>query len=260
MPTDIAEMQAELQDTAQQTGTSTPEHHQTQAATGSPQAGGAPAASVTASATPSGATLSGSMGSAPASGSSGSTVSTGGGSSSPGMPSRRSPAPLTPFSMLGNPFGMMRSMVEQMDRLFEDFTGAGLGRGRSFSMPSAPLQATGGGYGTTSLWYPQIEVSERGNDLVVCADLPGLKKEDVHLEVHDDRLILQGERRNEQTQNEGGLYRSERSYGSFYRAIPLPDGVDPDQVRASFKDGVLEVTVPMPDRRQQAQGRKIEIT
>jgi HSP20 family protein len=241
MPTDIAEMR----DTAQQgasTGTTTPEHHQTQAATG------APAANVTASATPGGATLSGSMGSA----------STSGGASA-SMPSRRGGSPLSPFSMFGNPFGMMRSMMEQMDRLFEDFTGAGGGRTRSMALPPAP-QGTGVGYGTTSLWYPQIEVSEKQGNLVVCADLPGLKKEDVQLEVHDDHLVLQGERRNESSQTEGGLYRTERSYGSFYRTIPLPDGVNPDQVRATFKDGVLEVTVPVPNRQQQLQGRRIEIT
>jgi HSP20 family protein len=126
--------------------------------------------------------------------------------------------------------------------------------------PASQGQGTGVGYGTTSLWYPQIEVSEKQGNLVVCADLPGLKKEDVQLEVHDDQLVLQGERRNESSQTEGGIYRTERSYGSFYRTIPLPDGVNPDQVRATFKDGVLEVTVPVPNRQQHLQGRRIEIT
>jgi len=260
MPTNIAEI-AELQDTAQQssaTGTTIPEHHQTQAATGSPQAGGAPVANVTASASPSGASLGGSMGTT----SSPSTASTAAasGSGSPAGMSRRSGSPMSPFSMLGNPFGMMRSMMDQMDRLFEDFTGTSMGRSRSMPAPPSPLQGTGGGYGTTSLWYPQIEVSERGDNLVVCADLPGMKREDVQLEVHEDHLVLQGERRNETSQNQSGLYRTERSYGSFYRSIPLPDGVNPDQVRATFKDGVLEVTVPMPNRQQQLQGRRIEIT
>ena len=262
MPTNIAEI-AELQNTAQQgasTGTTTPEHHQTQAATGSPQAGGAPAANVTASATPSGATLSGSMGAASTSGTPGSTASTTATGSSTGMSPRRSGSPLNPLSLLGNPFGMMRSMMDQMDRLFEDFTGTSMGRSRSMPTTPSPLQGTGGGYGTTSLWYPQIEVSEKQGNLVVCADLPGLKKEDVQLEVHDDHLVLQGERRNESSQTEGGIYRTERSYGSFYRTIPLPDGVNPDQVRATFKDGVLEVTVPVPNRQQQLQGRRIEIT
>lgn len=273
MPTDIAEM-AEMQDTAQKTGTSTPEHHQTQAAASSPQAGSSAASSIAnmtgGSAGASGTGLGGASGSnlGAGTGSSAGTTSASptspasmasGSSSSAGSPtgtSRRGGSHMSPFSLLGNPFGMMRSMMDQMDRLFEDFTGTGLSRSRS-SMPS-PLQ--GGGYGTTSLWYPQIEVSERGDNLVVCADLPGMKKEDVHLEVHEDHLVLQGERQHESDQNQGGLYRTERSYGSFYRTIPLPDGVNPDQVKATFRDGVLEVTVPVPNRQQQLQGRRIEIT
>jgi HSP20 family protein len=246
MPTDTAEMQ----DTAQQTGTTAPEHHQTQAASGSPQAGGAPAANAAGGNAGTGASAGPTMSASP-------TPTASGAGSSTGMQSRRSGSSLSPFSLLGNPFGMMRSMMEQMDRLFEDFTGTGLGRSRSMSTPSA-LQ--GGGFGTTSLWYPQIEVSEREDNLVICADLPGLKKEDVQLDVHEDHLVLQGERRNESSLNQGSLYRTERSYGSFYRTIPLPDGVDPDQVKATFRDGVLEVMVPVPNRQQQLQGRRIEIT
>ena len=158
----------------------------------------------------------------------------------------------------------MRSLVDDMDRFFEDFLGFGGSPTSRYRQPlpgtgtGSSLQSSGGGYGTSSLWYPQIEVSQRGGNLVVCADLPGIQKEDVHLEIHDDYLVLEGERRQESEENQGGVYRSERSYGRFYRTIPLPDGVNPEQVRASFKDGVLEVTVPMPTAEQR-QGRKIEI-
>jgi HSP20 family protein len=157
----------------------------------------------------------------------------------------------------------MRSMVDQVDRLFDDFLGfSGFGRpsrqGLSRGSQSQSLSQGAGAGG--SLWYPQIEVSERGGNLVVCADLPGTRKEDVHLEIHDDYLVLEGERRQEQEQNEGGWYRSERSYGHFYRTIPLPEGVNPEQAKANFKDGVLEVTIPLPPREQrQPQGRRIEI-
>jgi len=159
---------------------------------------------------------------------------------------------------------MMRSLVDDMDRFFEDFLGFGGSPTSRYRQPlsgtgtGSSLQSSGGGYGTSSLWYPQIEVSQRGGNLVVCADLPGIQKEDVHLEIHDDYLVLEGERRQESEENQGGVYRSERSYGRFYRTIPLPDGVNPEQVRANFKDGVLEVTVPMPTAEQR-QGRKIEI-
>jgi HSP20 family protein len=109
-----------------------------------------------------------------------------------------------------------------------------------------------------SFWSPQVEVSRRGKDLVVCADLPGMKKEDIHIEIRDDQLVLQGERRQESTENREGFYRSERSYGRFHRAIPLPEGTNPDQARANFKDGVLEVTLPLPEQASRS-GRKIEI-
>jgi HSP20 family protein len=182
------------------------------------------------------------------------------------MSSRR--GMMNPASLLGNPLNMMRSLVDDMDRFFEDFLGFG-GSPSRYRQPGMGLTGTGSsglpstsasgtGYGTTSLWYPQIEVSQRGGNLVVCADLPGIRKEDVHLEIHDDYLVLEGERRLENEESQGGVYRSERSYGRFYRTIPLPDGVNADQARANFKDGVLEVTIPLPTQEQR-QGRKIEI-
>src|SRR3954449_1712392 len=190
MPTDTAEMK----DTAQ-TGTATatqgPEHHQTQAAAGSPQAGSATGATATGSrATGTPATSGTSTSStAASSATTGSPRATSGGTSSQEL-TRRGGSYLSPLSLLGDPFGMMRSMMDQMDRLFGDLTG---GRSRSSSL-SAPSSSTGMGQG---LWYPQVEVSERGGNLVVCADLPGMKKEDVHLEIHDDYLLLRGERRQE---------------------------------------------------------------
>ena len=240
MPTNTAEMQ----DTAQQTtstGATPPEHHQTQAAAGSPQAGATSGASTT------GTPMSGTSSSA-----------TAGSGSSPGM-TRRSGSSMNPASMLADPFGMMRSMMGQMDRLLGDFLGlGGPGSARLSNLPPVQGAAALAGSPAQGLWYPQVEVSEQGGNLRVCVDLPGMKKEDVHLEIHDDYLVLRGERRHEQEHNEGGVYRSERSYGQFYRTVPLPDGVDADQARANFRDGVLEVTIPLP-QRQQPQGRRIEI-
>ena len=166
--------------------------------------------------------------------------------------SRREPFGLG--SSLGNPFAMMQSFADEMDRLFESF---GFGRlGRQAGGGSGLLgqgQGQGGG-----LWSPQIEVSRRGNELVVCADLPGMKKEDLHVEVREDHLVLQGERRQENEGEEGGFYRSERSYGRFYRAIPLPEGTNPEQAQASFKDGVLEIKLPLPQQAE-PRTRQIEI-
>jgi HSP20 family protein len=236
---------ATLPETEQQkqTGTDKPEHHQTQAAAGSPQAGAPSAAGASRSG---GATAGDQTGSAMTGGTSG------GGRPSTGL-SRR--GGLSPASQYGNPFSLMRSLVDDMDRFFDDFLGFGSPSRYRSPWTGTGLQSTSG---TASLWHPQIEVSERGGNLVVCADLPGMRKEDVHLEIHDDHLVLEGERRQENEENQGGVYRSERSYGRFYRTIPLPDGVNPEQARASFRDGVLEVTVPLPDRERR-QGRQIEI-
>jgi HSP20 family protein len=149
-----------------------------------------------------------------------------------------------------------------IDRFFDDFLGyGGLGRSRPSTSPVSAARdlVQSAGQSAQNLWYPQVEVREREGKLVVCADLPGARKEDVHVEIRDNALILHGERHQESEYNQGGFYRSERSYGRFQRVIPLPDGVNPEQAQANFKDGVLEITLPLP-QRESPQGRRIEIT
>jgi HSP20 family protein len=89
------------------------------------------------------------------------------------------------------------------------------------------------------------------------ADLPGLKKEDVKVEVSDGHLAISGERKRE-SEEKKQFYRCEREYGSFYRAVPLPEGVKVEDVKATFADGVLEVSVPLPAKAE-AKARTIEI-
>ena len=154
------------------------------------------------------------------------------------------------FGTRGSPFDMLRRLDEDVDRLFQQIWGGGrrsLMRGRSTD--------------AQSMWMPQVEVTEEGGKLHVYADLPGLKKEDVKLSLEGDQLVLQGERQSsrEEGQQGGGYYHSERSYGSFYRSIPLPEGVDPQTAQANFKDGVLDVTFEAP-RRPQQQSRQIDIS
>ncbi len=161
---------------------------------------------------------------------------------------------------VGDPFTTMQQMMSDMDRLMSAFgmPTAGLsntlGRPARSQMPSRVSQ----GAGTRTLWAPQVEVFQRDNNLVVRADLPGLKKDDVDVHIENDALVIQGERRNEFEDRQEGYYRSERSYGSFYRAIPLPEGTSPDQVNARFQDGVLEITAPLPTQEQR-KGKKIEV-
>lgn len=153
--------------------------------------------------------------------------------------------PSSAYSLLGGaqPFMLMQRMAEDMDRLFSQF---GLGR-TGFTL--SPAQ---------SLWSPQVELFERENNLVVRADLPGVRKEDLNIEVQDDVLVISGERQSEHEENREGFYRSERSYGNFYRSIPLPHEVKADQVNASFHDGVLEVTLPSR-KQEERKAKKIEI-
>jgi len=151
------------------------------------------------------------------------------------------------------PFAMMRRLSDEMDRLFEGF---GIGRGFFPSFGRGTTGAQSGGE-LPSLWTPHVEMCERGNKLVVSVDLPGVKRDDVNVEVEQDAITIQGERRQESTTNERGLYRSERSYGSFYRQIPLPEGANPDSANATFRDGVLEIELDAP--QQQSKGRRLEI-
>ena len=160
-------------------------------------------------------------------------------------------------SQFASPFSFMRRFSEEMDRLFDDFT---FGSGMS-SFPSFGRGLMSPGFGREfermSRWTPQTEVFQRGNELVVRADLPGMTRDQVNVELEENQIIIQGERRDERETNEQGFYQSERSYGSFYRAIPLPEGIDGEQARADFNNGVLEITMPMPE--QSTRRRRIEI-
>lgn len=151
-----------------------------------------------------------------------------------------------------NPFSLMRRFSEDMDRFFGDFfSGSGTGRG-SLASPS------GRGMGLQrGQWMPPIEVSERDNKIVVCAELPGLSKDDINVEVTDDMLTISGERREEREENKEGYRHSERHYGRFSRSIGLPEGAKPEDMHASFQNGVLEITIPTPEREQRS--RRIEI-
>lgn len=151
---------------------------------------------------------------------------------------------MDPFDMFRtSPFALMRRFMEDMEQQWGH-----LGTGR-------------GGQGMTAagseFFSPPVEIFERDGHLVVRADLPGMTKDDVHVEVTEDALMIEGERRSEHEERQSGVFRSERRYGTFRRQIPLPEGVSADQVTASFKDGVLEVSMPAPQR--QARGRQIEI-
>jgi HSP20 family protein len=94
-------------------------------------------------------------------------------------------------------------------------------------------------------FVPDMEVFEKNNLLTIRLDAPGLKKEELTVNVADGVLAVEGERKHETEEEENRWYRRERTYGRFYRTVPLPAGVNAKDVKATFKDGVLEVTVPV---------------
>jgi HSP20 family protein len=95
-------------------------------------------------------------------------------------------------------------------------------------------------------WIPSADIFRQNGDLVVKADLPGLKREEIEVTVDNGDLVLCGERKHEEEVKEENLYRWERSHGKFFRRLALPYDVEPTQISAKFADGVLEVHIPMP--------------
>jgi len=144
-----------------------------------------------------------------------------------------------------DPFALLRQMTSELDRAFDDPFFAV--RWPSLRLPDV-----------AAAWAPRVDVFERDGRLVSKVDLPGLKKEDVSVQVTDGHLALSGERKRESEETKDNVYRSEREYGSFYRAVPLPQGVKLEDVKATFADGVLEVSVPLPTQPE-GKVRKVEI-
>lgn len=111
-------------------------------------------------------------------------------------------------------------------------------------------RGAGGDSGGHQRWVPATDLVETEDSYVLTADLPGLREDDVAVEVDDQVLTISGERRNENEQKSEGYYRVERAFGHFSRSVTLPQGVDENAVTASFNDGVLEVRIPKPAERK----------
>jgi HSP20 family protein len=146
-----------------------------------------------------------------------------------------------------DPFALLRQMTGEFDRFFADPAWP------AFRWPAFRANAA-----ADTKWFPEIDVFEKDNRLVTKVDLPGMKKDDVKVEVTDGHLAISGERKTEAEEKKDQFYKCEREYGSFYRTVPLPDGVKLEDVKATFADGVLEVSIPLPAKKESAV-RRVEV-
>jgi HSP20 family protein len=137
------------------------------------------------------------------------------------------------------------SLQREMNRVFADFWGR-------FDRPSGPFDWTWDKSGT------RCDVVETDGAVELSIELPGMEMKDIDLTVSDDLLTLKGEKKVERKEEKKGYYLSERSYGSIYRTVPLPPGVDTDKAEASFRNGVLTVKVPKTAEAQ-AKLKRIEV-
>ena len=173
----------------------------------------------------------------------------------------RWPALLGGGGMPASPWELMRRMSEEMGQLFESLGGTRAGLA---PLPQSGRVARGRpgdtgsdvGFGGPMLVVPHIELEQRRDALVVRADLPGLTPEDINVAVDHGVLTISGERRQENREERDGFIRSELSYGSFFRTVPLPEGADESRVSAVFRNGVLEITIPVSG---QQQGRRVTV-
>jgi len=140
-----------------------------------------------------------------------------------------------------DPFREMASLQERMNRLFSDFR---------IRAPLGEEEITQGS------WVPPVDIYETVESIVLEAELPGITKEDIVVEVKDGTLTLKGDRKFEKEVKEENYHRVERSYGAFQRAFTLPGTVQHDKVKAKFKDGILEITLP---KVEQAKPKQIKV-
>jgi HSP20 family protein len=152
----------------------------------------------------------------------------------------RSLAPWRPFAELGR-------MERDMERMFEDFFGR---RIRPF-WPGRWLPTEG-----MEISAPAVDVYEEKDDIVVKAELPGMEKDNIEVNISDHFLTIKGEKKKEEETKEKDYYRSERSYGSFLRTVELPKDIHADKVKASFNNGVLEVRMP---KTEEAKKKEIKV-
>lgn len=142
---------------------------------------------------------------------------------------------------LWDPMKELSALQSRVNRVLEDTFGTPIHRGEQ---PGA---------GT---WAPAVDIFETAGEIVLKAEVPGIARDQVQVEVDDGVLSLRGERKFEKEVKEENYHRVERAYGAFHRSFTLPDSVDPEKVRATLADGVLEVRL---GKREQAKPKQIQV-
>jgi HSP20 family protein len=140
------------------------------------------------------------------------------------------------------PFSAMRRLGEDVDQMFSELLG-----GASGLRTPAPAEA----------WWPALDVFRSNGKYIIQADIPGIKRDDIQIEVQDDQLVISGQRRSETKRSEGDYMRSERSHGSFFRSVPLPAGAKAETASATFENGVLRIEIEAAPEKP--KGHRIEI-
>jgi len=141
-----------------------------------------------------------------------------------------------------DPFAQIPSLRREMDRLFFQYPSR-IGREEEALAPG--------------VWAPVVDIYETDEKMVIKVELPGLKKEDIDIEVRDNTLTLKGERKFEKETKEENYHRVERAYGSFQRSFTLPSTIKQEGIEAAFKDGILEISLP---KAEEAKPKKVEIS
>ena len=144
-----------------------------------------------------------------------------------------------PVSQALDPFRDLSDVRSEMNRLFDSF----------FGMPSQFA-------GMERVWAPPVDMYETKDELVVSAELPGMNEKDIHLAITGDMLTLRGERQWNEGVKQDSYYRGERWFGRFERTLPLPIPVQSEKVKASYRDGVLTVTLP---KAEEIKAKEIKI-
>ncbi|MGM0510601.1 MAG: Hsp20/alpha crystallin family protein, partial [Thermoplasmatota archaeon] len=147
------------------------------------------------------------------------------------------------------PFKELDTMFDDLDKTFGRFFGGPLRRRRKTLMPE---------FSMPDFRMPALDVQDKGDHYLVEAEMPGIDKEDIDVELRDDKLTIKGETKKETKEEKEDYVRRERGYKSFYREIPVTEEMIADEANASFKNGVLSINLPKKEKEEK-EGRKLEV-